>query len=60
MTAVRGRRSLRRGLREAGYDDIHVVPPRGAFVARLEWMAPDVVLMDLAIRAAIRSRKCWW
>lgn len=35
------------GLREAGYDDIHVVPPRGAFVAILERMAPDVVLMDL-------------
>ncbi|MDZ7893771.1 MAG: ANTAR domain-containing protein [Sphingobium sp.] len=38
---------LEEGLREAGYDDIHVVPPRGAFVARLERMAPDVVLMDL-------------
>ena len=35
------------GLREAGYDDIHIVPPRGAFVARLERMAHDVVLMDL-------------
>ena len=34
-------------LRDAGYDDIHIVPPRGAFVARLERMAPDVVLMDL-------------
>lgn len=38
---------LEEGLREAGYDDIHVVPPRGAFVARLERLAPDVVLMDL-------------
>jgi len=38
---------LEEGLREAGYDDIHVMPPRGAFVARLERMAPDVVLMDL-------------
>ena len=38
---------LEDGLREAGYDDIHVVPPRGAFVAKLERMAPDVVLMDL-------------
>ena len=38
---------LEEGLRDAGYDDIHIVPPRGAFVARLERMAPDVVLMDL-------------
>jgi response regulator NasT len=38
---------LEEGLRDAGYEDIHVVPPRGAFVARLERMAPDVVLMDL-------------
>jgi response regulator NasT len=38
---------LEEGLREAGYDDIHVVPPRGAFVARVEYIAPDVVLMDL-------------
>jgi response regulator NasT len=38
---------LEDGLREAGYDDIHIVPPRGGFVARLERMAPDVVLMDL-------------
>lgn len=38
---------LEEGLREAGYDDIQVVPPQGAFVARLERMAPDVVLMDL-------------
>jgi len=38
---------LEDGLRDAGYDDIHVVPPHGAFVAKLERMAPDVVLMDL-------------
>ncbi len=38
---------LEDGLREAGYDDIHLVPPRGAFVAKLERMAPDVVLIDL-------------
>ncbi|HWW65843.1 MAG TPA: ANTAR domain-containing protein [Sphingomonadaceae bacterium] len=38
---------LEEGLREAGHDDIHLVPPRGAFVARIERMAPDVVLMDL-------------
>ena len=38
---------LEEGLREAGFDDIHVVPPRGAFVAGLERLAPDVVLMDL-------------
>jgi response regulator NasT len=38
---------LEEGLRDAGYDDIHVVPPQGAFVAKIERMAPDVVLMDL-------------
>lgn len=38
---------LEEGLREAGFDDINVLVPRGAFVARLERMAPDVVLMDL-------------
>ena len=38
---------LEEGLREASYDDIHFVPPRGAFVARMKRMAPDVVLMDL-------------
>ena len=38
---------LEEGLREAGYEDIHLVPPHGAFVAKLERMAPDVVLMDL-------------
>jgi response regulator NasT len=38
---------LEDGLREAGYDDIHLIPPRGGFVGRIERMAPDVVLMDL-------------
>jgi response regulator NasT len=38
---------LEEGLRDAGYDDLHVVPPQGAFVAKIERMAPDVVLMDL-------------
>ncbi len=38
---------LEEGLREAGYDDIHVIPPQSGFVARIERMAPDVVLMDL-------------
>ena len=38
---------LEQGLREAQYDDIEIVPPRGGFVARIERMAPDVVLMDL-------------
>jgi response regulator NasT len=38
---------LEEGLREAGYDDIHLVPPRGAFAMQIERMAPDVVLMDL-------------
>jgi response regulator NasT len=38
---------LEEGLRDAGYDDLHVIPPQGAFVARIERMAPDVVLMDL-------------
>lgn len=38
---------LEEGLRDAGYDDIQLVAPRGGFVARLERMAPDVVLMDL-------------
>jgi response regulator NasT len=38
---------LEEGLRDAGYDDIYLVPPRGAFVAQIERMAPDVVLMDL-------------
>jgi response regulator NasT len=38
---------LEEGLREAGYTEIDIVPPRGGFVARLERMAPDLVLMDL-------------
>lgn len=38
---------LEDGLREAGYTDIAIVPPRGGFVATIERMAPDVVLMDL-------------
>ncbi|MDB5736453.1 MAG: two-component system response regulator [Sphingomonas bacterium] len=38
---------LEDGLREAGYDDIQIVPPDSGFVARIERMAPDVVLMDL-------------
>ena len=38
---------LEEGLRDAGFDEIDVVPPQGAFVARLERMAPDVVLMNL-------------
>jgi response regulator NasT len=38
---------LEEGLRDAGYEDIHVVSARGAFVARLERLSPDVVLMDL-------------
>lgn len=38
---------LEDGLREAGYEDIHLVPPQGAFVVRIERIAPDVVLMDL-------------
>lgn len=38
---------LEDGLREAGYSDIEIVPPTSGFVARIERMAPDVVLMDL-------------
>jgi response regulator NasT len=38
---------LEEGLREAGYDDIHVLSPQSGFVAKLERMTPDVVLMDL-------------
>lgn len=38
---------LEDGLREAGYEDIQLVPPQGPFVARIERIAPDVVLMDL-------------
>lgn len=35
------------GLRGSGFDDIHVIPPSGAFVSRIERCAPDVVLIDL-------------
>ncbi len=38
---------LEDGLREAGFSDIVLVPPVGAFAARLERLAPDVVLIDL-------------
>jgi two-component system, response regulator / RNA-binding antiterminator len=38
---------LEEGLREAGFEDIEVVQPHSGFVARLERMAPDVVLMNL-------------
>ncbi|MBU3078761.1 ANTAR domain-containing response regulator [Sphingomonas quercus] len=38
---------LEEGLRDAGFDEIEVVPAHGAFVARLERMAPDVVLINL-------------
>lgn len=38
---------LEEGLRDAGFEEIDVVPPQGAFIARLERMAPDVVLMNL-------------
>ena len=38
---------LEEGLREAGYEDIVRIPPHGAFVAELERLAPDVVLIDL-------------
>ncbi|HJP68239.1 MAG TPA: ANTAR domain-containing protein [Sphingomicrobium sp.] len=35
------------GLRDAGLVDIVRVPPRGAFVAQLEELSPDVVIFDL-------------
>src|SRR5204862_1200797 len=35
------------GLREAGFRDIFRVPPRGAFVADIEKLSPDVVIFDL-------------
>ena len=35
------------GLREAGFDDIRIVAPTGAFVMRIEAMVPDVVIIDL-------------
>lgn len=38
---------LEEGLREAGFGDIELVLPQGAFVARIERLAPDVVLIDL-------------
>jgi response regulator NasT len=38
---------LEEGLREAGFEEITLVPPRGAFVARLEAIGPDIVIMDL-------------
>lgn len=38
---------LEEGLREAGFDEIDVVAPQGAFVARLERIAPDVVLINI-------------
>jgi response regulator NasT len=38
---------LEEGLRESGYSDIVRVPPRGAFVAELENLMPDVVIFDL-------------
>ena len=38
---------LEESLREAGFDEIEVVPAQGAFVARLERMAPDVVLINM-------------
>lgn len=38
---------LEDGLREAGFTDITPVPPQSGFVAKLERMAPDVVLVNL-------------
>ncbi|HYC95435.1 MAG TPA: ANTAR domain-containing protein [Sphingomicrobium sp.] len=35
------------GLREAGFSDIVLMQPRGAFVAELERVSPDVVIFDL-------------
>lgn len=35
------------GLRDAGFRDIFRVPPRGAFVADIEKLSPDVVIFDL-------------
>ena len=35
------------GLREAGFTDIVLMQPRGAFVAELERASPDVVIFDL-------------
>lgn len=38
---------IEEGLRAAGFADIEIIAPVGAFVSRLERMAPDVVLIDL-------------
>lgn len=38
---------LEAGLRDAGYSDIHRLPPKSAFVAELETLKPDVVIIDL-------------
>lgn len=38
---------LEESLREAGFDEIEVVPAQGGFVARLERIAPDVVLINM-------------
>ena len=38
---------IEEGLRAAGFDDIDIVAPIGAFVSRLERLVPDVVLIDL-------------
>ena len=38
---------MEEGLREAGFSDIVLMQPRGAFVAELERVSPDVVIFDL-------------
>ena len=38
---------IEEGLHAAGFDDIEIVQPVGAFIARLERLVPDVVLIDL-------------
>jgi len=38
---------IEEGLRAAGFEHIEILAPVGAFVSRLERMAPDVVLIDL-------------
>lgn len=40
---------LEDGLREAGYTDIARIGPGGPFVAELQALAPDVVIIDLGI-----------
>lgn len=40
---------LEDGLREAGYTDIARISPRRAFVAELQDLAPDVVIIDLGL-----------